>query len=78
MWQNYQGSLALLKSDRHQRFASRFHCQLIQDDGRWMIEDLNSTNGTYLNGERLNPNQPIAVTPGDSICIGNAVIEMVE
>lgn len=57
---------------------SRIHCQFIEDDGKWMLEDLNSRNGTFLNGVKLNPNQPVAVKPGDVIGIGTAKLEVVE
>jgi pSer/pThr/pTyr-binding forkhead associated (FHA) protein len=33
--------------------VSREHAQLRRDDWRWLVEDLGSTNGTYLNAERV-------------------------
>ncbi len=35
-------------------FVSRHHCVIRKDAGEYLIEDLNSANGTYLNGERVN------------------------
>ena len=35
-------------------FVSRHHCVIRNKDGEYLIEDLNSANGTYLNGERVN------------------------
>lgn len=35
-------------------FVSRQHCVIRNDDGQYVIEDLNSTNGTYVDGERIN------------------------
>jgi DNA-binding NtrC family response regulator len=35
------------------RFVSRFHCRLLPAAGRWLLEDLDSTNGTYLDGARI-------------------------
>ena len=35
------------------RYVSRFHCRLLPRDGRWLLEDLGSTNGTYLDGARI-------------------------
>jgi len=35
------------------RFVSRFHCRLVPVRGRWLVEDLDSTNGTYLDGARI-------------------------
>ncbi|KAL6530810.1 hypothetical protein OROGR_014670 [Orobanche gracilis] len=36
----------------------------------WTITDLNSSNGTFLNGERLEPSEPAALSDGDVIIIG--------
>jgi DNA-binding NtrC family response regulator len=35
------------------RYVSRFHCRLHAHGGRWLLEDLRSTNGTYLDGARI-------------------------
>ena len=35
------------------RFVSRFHCRLQSLGGRWVLEDLRSTNGTWLDGARV-------------------------
>jgi DNA-binding NtrC family response regulator len=35
------------------RYVSRFHCRLHARGGRWLLEDLRSTNGTYLDGARI-------------------------
>jgi DNA-binding NtrC family response regulator len=35
------------------RFVSRFHCRLQPLAGRWLLKDLESTNGTYLDGARV-------------------------
>ncbi len=47
--------------------VSRKHCQLNHDDGVLKIRDLDSRNGTYLNGKRINE---AAIQAGDSIKIG--------
>jgi pSer/pThr/pTyr-binding forkhead associated (FHA) protein len=49
-------------------FASSEHALLALRDGRWWLEDLDSRNGTQLNGERLNA--PAIVATGDEIGIG--------
>src|SRR4051812_20355676 len=36
------------------RFVSRFHCRLVPVRGRWKLEDLDSTNGTWLDGARVS------------------------
>jgi DNA-binding NtrC family response regulator len=35
------------------RYVSRFHCRLLPHGGRWLLKDLASTNGTYLDGARI-------------------------
>ena len=49
--------------------VSRLHCALHEDlnTGQWSIEDKDSTNGTYLNGKRLEPLQPHPLRHGDII-----------
>ncbi len=36
------------------RFVSRFHCRLFPVRGRWRVEDLDSRNGTWLDGARIS------------------------
>ncbi len=54
-------------------FVSQLHARVFRDAGMTMIEDLGSTNGTYLNGKRLT--EPERVTKGDRVQIGNTVFE---
>lgn len=48
--------------------VSRRHCLLSFHDGYLSVEDLDSVNGTFLNGERVTGKQP--VRPGDLLGIG--------
>ncbi|MFM7150500.1 MAG: FHA domain-containing protein [Gemmataceae bacterium] len=48
--------------------VSRKHCRLIQRDGLVMVEDLDSVNGTFLNGRRVKRTE--VVHPGDQIDVG--------
>jgi ABC-type multidrug transport system ATPase subunit len=48
--------------------VSRVHAHLTLEAGRAVIQDLNSANGTYVNGQRVL--KPTAVRPGDQIDIG--------
>jgi hypothetical protein len=51
-------------------FASSNHARLVPQGEVMVLEDLGSTNGTYLNGEPLRGPQPLHV--GDSIRIGDS------
>jgi len=51
--------------------VSRTHAAIApQANGEFMLMDLGSRNGTMLNGTRLDPHQPYAVTDGDEIHLG--------
>ncbi|GGW20726.1 FHA domain-containing protein FhaB/FipA [Streptomyces capoamus] len=56
-------------------YASSRHARIYPDrDGQWIIEDLGSTNGTYLDRSRLTTPTPIPL--GSSIRIGKTAIEL--
>ncbi len=51
--------------------ASRFHARIVrQDDGQYLLTDLNSSNGTFLNGMRVF--EPAVLKQGDRIETGAA------
>ena len=57
-------------------YASGRHARIYQDDsGTWMVEDLRSTNGTYLGATRLTE-QPREVTVGSVLRIGQTMLEL--
>jgi pSer/pThr/pTyr-binding forkhead associated (FHA) protein len=56
-------------------FASGHHCRFRVAHGLWLVEDLDSTNGTWLNGRRFNAAQRLK--KGDKIKIGHTVITVV-
>jgi len=47
---------------------SRRHAKIVSKDGKWTIEDLGSTNGTFVNGKKIDA--PTAIKPGDKISCG--------
>ncbi len=49
--------------------VSRLHLKIEREDDTYTIEDLNSTNGTTLNGELLENNEKRRIVPGDQIGI---------
>ncbi len=47
--------------------VSRQHARLLYCPEGWLLEDLHSTNGTFLNGTQVLPGQPVRVCTGDII-----------
>jgi len=69
------GDLVLGRGDRAEvrlqdPFASSSHARIYQQGGIMVIEDLTSTNGTYLNEELLETPRPLH--PGDRVRIGES------
>ncbi len=57
------------------RKASRQHAFINKKTGKFYITDNNSTNGTYLNQERIKPNIPHPLSNQDEIKIGGIVLK---
>lgn len=55
-------------------YASSRHARLFPRNGQWLVEDLGSTNGTYLDGSRVN--EPVPVPCGVPIRIGKTILEL--
>jgi pSer/pThr/pTyr-binding forkhead associated (FHA) protein len=55
-------------------YASTRHARLFPQDGQWVVEDLGSTNGTYLDRQKVT--QPTPVPVGVPIRIGKTVLEL--
>jgi hypothetical protein len=55
-------------------FASGRHARLVPHDGRWFVEDLSSTNGTFL--EHTKVTTPMPVSLGAPVRIGKTVLEL--
>jgi len=55
--------------------VSRRHARILVRDSRFFVEDLGSTNGTYINrGRRLLPGTPQPLTDGDEIIVGKTFL----
>jgi pilus assembly protein CpaF len=54
--------------------VSKHHARLLYRDGRFIVTDLKSTNGTYVNGRKIS--QATIVREGDKIYIGDFVIRL--
>jgi two-component system cell cycle response regulator len=57
---------------------SRTHAQILRNKaGRYYVRDLDSTNGTFLNDQKLAPGEASALKDGDFIKVGNIVFKFV-
>jgi pSer/pThr/pTyr-binding forkhead associated (FHA) protein len=54
--------------------VSRQHARLSYHHNQWWVEDLNSTNGTYLNDERIYT--PTVVVTGDEVRVGPVTLKI--
>jgi hypothetical protein len=55
-------------------YVSQLHARLFRREGQLYVEDLGSTNGTYLNRKKVTA--PIAIRKGDRLQIGKTVMEL--
>lgn len=60
------------------RFVSGQHARLRWDGASWWVDDLNSTNGTFINHQRLVPGVPAGLSSGSILEIGDLAFEMIE
>jgi len=57
----------------HEKGVSRQHAVLEINEDTLILMDTGSSNGTYLNGQRLAPNQPRVLRDGDEVRFGKLV-----
>ena len=55
-------------------YSSSRHARIFPQGGQWFVEDLGSTNGTYINEERVQGILPLAL--GVGVQIGQSVVEL--
>ena len=55
-------------------YASQIHARVFLRDNQWLVEDLGSTNGTWLNRQKVSG--PMVLQRGDRLQIGNTVMEL--
>ncbi len=55
-------------------YVSNVHARIFLRDGGYFVEDLGSTNGTYMN--RTKVATPMAIRPGDEVRMGKATLEL--
>jgi hypothetical protein len=67
----------LTKYDPASRISRR-HARIIVRGAQYLVEDLGSANGTFINGnQRLNPQEPYQLNNGDVIKIGETTLKFV-
>jgi len=52
--------------------VSRRHAELTPDDGSWYLRDLESSNGTFINGQRITAER-VRLSPGDQVRCGQTL-----
>jgi pSer/pThr/pTyr-binding forkhead associated (FHA) protein len=55
-------------------YVSQLHARVFARDGQLFVEDLGSTNGTYLNRKKVGG--PVVMHRGDRLQVGNTVLEL--
>lgn len=64
-----------LDSDDPEAKVSRRHARITLNDGKYILEDLGSTNGTFVNrGKRLSPGTRQSLNDGDEIIVGKTFL----
>lgn len=54
--------------------VSRQHARLVRQDDGWIIEDLSSTNGTFVNDQPVLPSRPTPLKDGDKVRCGQLLL----
>jgi pSer/pThr/pTyr-binding forkhead associated (FHA) protein len=55
-------------------YASQQHARLFARNNSWFVEDLGSTNGTFVNEQKLAA--PAMLQPGDKVRVGQTIVEL--
>lgn len=72
---NDQIDLDFNPHDGKNRGVSRSHAQITITEKGVFIKDLDSTNGTFINGQQLYPMRKYAIEDGDEIILGHLVVK---
>lgn len=57
--------------------VSRYHAQLVETTDGYQIQDMGSTNGTYVAGQRIS-DDPVLLQPGQDVAFGSGIFLMYE
>ena len=61
----------------HSPVVSRYHAKIYKRDGAYYLEDLNSKNGTYLNGQMISYHEAMPIKSKDTISFADVVYRVV-
>lgn len=67
------GRAVHVDSNMYNNMVSRLHCRIVKHQNKYFVEDLQAMNGTYIDGERLQPHTPTEIKDGQMLTILNAV-----
>ena len=59
------------------RTLSRRHAKILKQGALYFVRDEGGANGTFVNGERMNPGASMALKPGDTLRFGSVEVELV-
>ena len=59
------------------KMISRAHCKIVRQGEQFVIVDLASVNGTYVNGPRIQAGQPYPIKNGDLIRLANSEFQVI-
>jgi hypothetical protein len=57
--------------------VSRHHACLEVREGRWVVQDLGSSNGSFLNRQQLQPHVPVPLNDGDFLALGDSLFTVI-
>ena len=57
--------------------VSRHHCKIHQRGSTYLVEDVGSANGTFLDGQRLTPYLPHVLKDGDELQLGRIKLQII-
>lgn len=69
-----KGSVQIYMEDAS---VSRFHAKIREENGRILLQDLDSTNGSFLNGRKLYTGEEVEIQREDEIQFGKIVVNVV-
>jgi hypothetical protein len=58
--------------------VSKVHARFLYEEGEWKLMDAGSSNGTLINGIKLEPDRSYGLRPGDEILIGDLQVLFVD